>query len=197
MEKRLVLTMGMAICLGFSIGCQGPAGLSEADRTAIRQAEQNDMKLMNTQDWKGDSALYTEDAIRLPPNQAAVQGKAAIQAWMAAIPPFSNFQAQSLEIQGQGDWAFDRGTYSMTVTRAGEAPIDDRGKYLIIWRKQADASWKILRSMYSSDLPLPAPEKPAGPTKKRKQHDHHGPARPRHHRPTARLQAAPVLLSLA
>ncbi len=168
MEKRLVLTMGMAICLGFSVGCQRPAGLSEADRTAIRQADENDMKLMNAKDWKGDSALYAEDAVLLPPNQAAVQGRASIQAWMEAFPPFSNFQEQSLEIEGQGDLAYDRGTYSMTVTLPGAAPIEDRGKYLTIWRKQADGSWMVHRGTFNSDLPLPAPEKPAGPTKKRK-----------------------------
>jgi ketosteroid isomerase-like protein len=117
-------------------------------RTAIRQAEENDMKLMNAKDWKGDSALYTEDAIQLPPNQAAVQGKAAIQAWMAAFPPFSNFQEQSLEIEGQGDLAFDRGTYSMTVTPAGAAPIEDRGKHLIIWRKQETRAYKPARNIF-------------------------------------------------
>jgi hypothetical protein len=57
MEKRLIVTMGMAICLGFSVGCQRPAGLSEADRTAIRQGDENDMKLTNAKDWKGDLAL--------------------------------------------------------------------------------------------------------------------------------------------
>ena len=68
MEKRLVLTMGMAMCLGLSVGCQRPEGLSEADRAAIRQADANDMKLMNAKDWKGDLALYTDDAIQLLPN---------------------------------------------------------------------------------------------------------------------------------
>ena len=104
MEKRLIVTMGMVICLGFSVGCQRPTGLSEADRTAIRQADETDMKMMNAKDWKGDLALYTEDAIQLPPNQAALQGKADIQAWDEAFPPFSNFQEQSLEIEGQGTW---------------------------------------------------------------------------------------------
>jgi ketosteroid isomerase-like protein len=162
MKKRLVLTTGMAICLGFSVGCQRPAGLSEADLTAIRQADANDMKLMNAKDWKGDAALLSEDAIEMPPNQAAVQGKADIQAWEEAFPPFSNFLEQSLEIEGQGDLAFDRGTYSMTLTPAGAAPIEDHGKYLTIWRKQADGSWKVLRAMYNSDVsaPAPAPEKP-------------------------------------
>jgi len=172
MKKRLIVTLGMAICLGFSVGCNRPTGLSEADRTAIRQVGETDMKMMNAKDWKGDLALYTEDAIELPPNQAAVQGKAAIQACKEAFPPFSNFQEQSLEIEGQGDLAYDRGTYSMTVTPPGAAPIEDRGKYLTIWRKQADGSWKGARVMFNSDLPLPAKEKPAVQHRKSRTRSH-------------------------
>ncbi len=161
MEKRLIVATGMTIWMSFSVGCQRPSGLSEADRMAIRQLGETDMKMMNAKNWLGDLDLYTEDAIVLPPNQAAVQGKAAIQGWMAASPPFSNFQEQSLETGGQGDLAYDRGTYSMTVTPPGAAPIEDRGKYLMICRKQADGSWKASRVIYNSDLPLRAPEKPA------------------------------------
>jgi ketosteroid isomerase-like protein len=167
MEKRLVLTMGLAICLGFSVGCQRPAGLSEADRTAIRQSDENNVKLMNAKDWKGVLALYTEDAIELPPNHAAIQGKAAIQAWLQAFPPLSDFHAESLEIVGQEDLAFDRGTYSMTVTPAGAPPIKDHGKYLTLWRKQTNGSWKVVRDVFNSDLPQPPSEKPAGPARKR------------------------------
>jgi ketosteroid isomerase-like protein len=161
MEKRLVLTGVMAVCLGLSVGCQRPAGLSKADLTAVHQAQENDVKLTNAQDWKGDLALYAEDAVLMPPNQAAVQGKAPIQAWMEAYPPISNLQEQSLEIEGQGNLAYDRGTYSMTVTHVGAAPLEDHGKYLTIWRKQADGLWKVARAIYNSDLPPPAPEKPA------------------------------------
>ena len=166
MEKRCVLTVGIAICLGLSAGCQRPIGLSKADLAAVHQAQEDDVKLTNAQDWKGDLALYTEDAILMPPNQAAVQGKAPIQAWMGAYPPISNLQEESLEIEGQGNLAYDRGTYSMTVTHVGAAATEDHGKYLTIWRKQADGSWKISRAMYNSDLPLPAPEKPAAKHKK-------------------------------
>ena len=79
--QRLVLTMGIVICLGFSVGCQQPAGFSAADRTAIRQADANSVKLMNAKDWKGALADYADDAIEMPSNGPAVQGKAAIQAW--------------------------------------------------------------------------------------------------------------------
>jgi ketosteroid isomerase-like protein len=160
MEKRLVLTLGMTLCLGFSVGCQRQLGLSKADQTAIHQAQQNDVKLTNAQDWKGDLALYSAEAILMPPNHPAVQGKAPIQAWMQAYPPISNLQEQSLELEGQGNLAYERGTYSMTVAHVGAASTEDQGKYLTIWRKEADGSWKISRAMFNSDLPLPAPEQP-------------------------------------
>jgi ketosteroid isomerase-like protein len=166
MDKPVVLTLGVVLCLVLSVGCQGPAGLSEADRTAIRQGIENYSKMANAKDWKGAAALWAEDATRLPPNQAAIQGRAAIQAALEAFPPISNHQVQTLEIEGRGDLAYSRVNYSLTVTPAGAVPIEDRGKYLGIWRKQADGSWKVLREIYNSDLPLPAPGKPAAPAKK-------------------------------
>jgi hypothetical protein len=35
----------------------------------------------------------------------------------------------------------------------------ERGKYLTIWHKQADGTWKVVRDMFNSDLPLAAPAK--------------------------------------
>jgi hypothetical protein len=29
----------------------------------------------------------------------------------------------------------------------------DKGKYLTVWKKQADGSWKVLFDMFNSDLP--------------------------------------------
>ena len=166
MKKQLILVLGTVMCLVLSVGCQGPAGLSEADRAAIRHGVENYAKLANAKDFKGVAAVYTEDAIVLLPNQAAVQGRAAIQAALEAPPPLSNFQLTSVETEGRGDLAYDRGIYSVTVTPAGAAPIEDHGKYIAVWRKQADGSWQCLRDIWNSDLPLPAPPPPAAPAKK-------------------------------
>ena len=49
-----------------------------------------------------------------------------------------------------------RGTYAMTFTLPGApGPTEDRGKYLLIERKQADGSWLITNEMFNSDVPLP------------------------------------------
>ena len=183
MDKQIVLMTGMAVCMGFSVGCQRQTGLSKADRTAVHQAQENDVKLTNAQDWKGDLALYAEDAILMPPNEAAVQGKTPIQDWMQAYPPISNLQEQSLEIEGQGNLAYDRGTYSMTVAHVEAASTDDHGKYLTIWRKQGDGSWQISRAIFNSDLELPAQQKPVVQHKRARSRRH-----PRHRKSTRKHQ---------
>ena len=62
------------------------------------------MKMMNAKDWMGDLALYTEDAIELPPNQAAVQGKAAIQGWMRLSRRFPTSKSRVWKSRGKGTW---------------------------------------------------------------------------------------------
>ena len=166
MDKRLILTVGAVLCLVLSFGCQGPTGLSEADRTAIRQAQDDFVRFMNARDFKGLAALYTEDAVVLPPNRPAVQGRAAIQALMESDPPISDFRLEVLEVEGRADLAYSRETASSTLSPTGAEPGVARDKVLAIWRKQADGSWKILRDTWNSDLPLPAPDKPATTAKK-------------------------------
>jgi ketosteroid isomerase-like protein len=58
------------------------------------------------------------------------------------------------EIQLSGNFGFARGTYSaLLVPKAGgeEIPID--GKYLTIFKKQADGTWKIYRDAFNSSVP--------------------------------------------
>lgn len=112
--------------------------------------------------WKGADAaqmttLYTSDAAVLYPNQPAVIGSTAIQAYFKGF--FEEFVQDSFaltseEIEVAGPWAFDRGTYRWRATpRAGGPAIEDNGKYLVILRRQPDGSWKVARDMDNSDRP--------------------------------------------
>jgi uncharacterized protein (TIGR02246 family) len=157
--SRVILAVGVVASLGLAAGCRQPAaeGFPEADQAAIRQATASAEKAVNARDFAAWAATYAEDAAMLPPNAEAVQGRAAIQAWAEAFPPVSDFRLQQLDLDGRGDLAYVRGTYSMVITPPGAAPATDRGKYLEIWRKQSDGSWKIARDMFNSDVPPPSP----------------------------------------
>lgn len=160
---RLTALLGFAL----AAACQPapPAGLSDADRAAIdstarvfvRHALANDFAAL-TRDY------YTDDAIVLPPNAPSVTGPAAIEAMFKTFPPITAFELKTEEVEGTADLAYVRGRYSMTMSPPGAPAIADSGKYLEIWRKRSDGSWRSSRDMFSSDVPLPPPP-PAAPPK--------------------------------
>lgn len=151
----------LAVAVAASLACQSQsnAALTAEDEAAVRLALDTEMKAANAADAAGWAALYTQDAIVLRPHATALQGREAIQQWLAMLPPISNAKGEGVEIMGYGDLAYLRGTYTMRFTIPGVPipPIDEQGKFLQIYRKQADGSWKMTREIYNSDLPLPAP----------------------------------------
>ncbi len=68
----------------------------------------------------------------------------------------SAFSLTPAETDGVGDLAYDRGSYSVTVSIEGmPEPLTDAGKYVVLLRKQTDKSWLIMASIWNSDMPLP------------------------------------------
>ena len=102
---------------------------------------------------------YTDDAILMPPNHSPVEGKQAIEKYLAEIGSqlqASNFQLSILEVDVQGGTTIVRGIYSANFTIPGvDAPMEDRGKTLQVWKKQADGSWKIHRDIWNSTCRFP------------------------------------------
>ena len=157
MSVRSISLALLALALA-STACQQPvqetAGLSDEDVAAIRQSNADAVRTIPAADWDAWVEFYTPDAVILPPNGAAVTGPDAMKAWAEEFPALADMSTSILEIDGQGDLAFVRGTYSMTFAGEGE-PAVDTGKYIEIWRKQPDGSWRIVRDIFNSDLPLP------------------------------------------
>ena len=157
--RGFALTIVAAVVVA-GLGCQSQTivGLTASDEGAVRQALDTEMKAANAADAAGWASVYTQDAIVLRPHAPAVQGREAIQQWLATLPRISNAKAEGVELVGVGDLAYLRGPYTMTFSIPGvPAPIDEQGKFLQIYRKQSDGSWKMTREIYNSDLPLPVP----------------------------------------
>jgi len=143
-------------------GCQ-PApipGLSAADQQAIRQTTDQAIKIANSSaDWTAYTKLYyTQDAVVNPPNAPAIKGHDAIISFLKSFPAITDFKVDLVDVNGAGDIAYVYGTYSMVVTAPGGKPESDKGKYLEVWKRQPDGSWKVAIDTFNSDLPLPAPE---------------------------------------
>ncbi len=135
-------------------GCQCCRGLSAADDAAIRERSLAWTAAANAGDHAALAALYTEDAALLPPNSPTVKGRAAVGDFMSKLPPISGMKLTPVEIKGARGLAYVWGDYVMTLTVPGAgAPVQDRGKYVEIWRRGEDGAWAIHRDIFNSDLP--------------------------------------------
>jgi uncharacterized protein (TIGR02246 family) len=128
-------------------------------RAAIAAIDKKFMEDVNRGNAAAGAAAYTDDAILMPPNHSPVEGKQAIEKYLAEISSqlqLSNFQLSILEVDVQGDTTIVRGTYSSSFTVPGtDAPMEDRGKTLNVWKRKADGSWKLHRDIWNSNMPIP------------------------------------------
>ena len=133
--------------------CQAaaPAELTEANRAAIEAVNDQFVENVTAGDYAAVSMLYTEDARFMPPNQPTVSGRAAIQAWMEALPPVTQFSLTTDQISGQGDMAYTIGRYVMQLEGL---PLDS-GKYIEVRQRGADGVWRMMADIFNSSLPMP------------------------------------------
>ena len=108
-------------------------------------------------DAKAIAALYTEDAVEMPPNQPMIKGRTAIEQYyqkgFASGTKMSTFSVSHLQTEATGDLGYDAGTYDQTMTPAGgTSPVKDSGKYVVILKRAGNA-WKVAYAIYSSDQP--------------------------------------------
>jgi ketosteroid isomerase-like protein len=166
MRTALRIVPALLLAVACQPAAPAPGGLTDQDRAAINQKTDAFSKAVNAHDWAAATdPYYTDDAIMMPSNGPEVGGKANIKAWMAAYPSFSDFSSHAVEIEGSGGWAYARGRYAMKLMMGGAA-VADSGKYLEIWKKQADGSWSVARDIFNSDVPMPMPEMSKMPMKK-------------------------------
>jgi uncharacterized protein (TIGR02246 family) len=136
-----------------------PAGLEE-QVDAIWQAY---AESVTEGDAARFAALWTDDAIKLPPGAMPVEGAEAIEARFEASAGGSDsvMEINNKEIGHGPEFAFSSGFYSVEVTPTdGSEPFLVDGKYLDILRQQEDGTWKLYRDCYNSNVPPAAAAEP-------------------------------------
>ena len=166
--KRAALPLAVAgLACAALVACHTGVGghLSEPDKDKIRKVVDEAVRaiLPPTSDAEAYVNLYyAVDAQVLPPNQATVTGRAAILALLRSYGPFQEFKPTILAIEGRNELAYVHGAYQMSLTPPGAAaPVGDKGKYVEIWKKQRDGSWKVVLDAWNSDLPAPVTPAPS------------------------------------
>jgi uncharacterized protein (TIGR02246 family) len=117
---------------------------NQADVEAMNHVREAHIAALNDGDVNALVAAFTDDGVQMPPNAPANLGRESIRAWSQAfLTPFRvEFTLLVDEVQVAGNWAFERGTYTITLTpKAGGEPMQDIGKYITIYERQSGGAW--------------------------------------------------------
>jgi ketosteroid isomerase-like protein len=147
--KRIKTAMTAIIVLFVFWGCGTAIDLEKEKANLV----QTDMDFSQASVEKGAAEAFkmylAEDAIQLPTRANPIVGRDAIfenmsknsGSYMLAWEPRDAVVAQS------GDMGYTWGFYTMTYTDENGEVKKSPGKYLNIWKKQADGSWKVAVDM--------------------------------------------------
>jgi uncharacterized protein (TIGR02246 family) len=165
MQVRFPLAVSLLL-LAFTVACTQapPPDTHDADVQSLKDAEAAWAKVMAAKDFEKSMSYYADDASLLMANMPAINGKDAIRAAFKPMfddPNFAlTFQGSRIEVAKSADLGYTQGAYTLTITNPQtKKPLNDKGKYLTTFKKQADGTWKVVADMVSSDIPLPAPGK--------------------------------------
>jgi uncharacterized protein (TIGR02246 family) len=118
---------------------------------AIAAANQRFEDAFAAQDAAAIAALYTPDALLLPPGTGQIAGRAGIQQFWQAVMTSGVRGAEltTVSLERSGDGAEEVGSY---VLRGAAGQALDRGKYIVIWRREG-SEWRLHRDIFNTDLP--------------------------------------------
>jgi uncharacterized protein (TIGR02246 family) len=144
------------LLMGSACSRQMPADTRAADEATIRDLDAQWSKAASANDLEAAVSFYSDDASLLPPNAPILTGKQAIHAaWAELVKPgvSVSWQPTKVEVARSGDFAYLTGVYRVSEKDAKGNPVEDHGKLVEIWKKQADGKWKTITDIYNSDLP--------------------------------------------
>ena len=136
-----------------------PHSQAQTAQTGVEAANKKLMDSFKNKDAAGIAALYSENAVVLPPNAERIAGRENIQKmWQSWVDAgLTDLALTPVEVEESGDLAYEEGTYSVKVPAADGQPMQDVGKYVVVWKKGPEGTWRLHRDIWNSNQ-APAPQ---------------------------------------
>jgi uncharacterized protein (TIGR02246 family) len=120
---------------------------------AIRRLDAEFMRAAAAHDGAAlAAAFYDKDAVLLPPNSPALEGRESIRQMLQGLMDsgLTSIKLETTVTGSSGDLAYGRGRYTMNLEPAGGSPVTDVGKYVVVYRRQAGV-WRAVADIFNSD----------------------------------------------
>jgi uncharacterized protein (TIGR02246 family) len=160
---------GLVVLVTFSLtSCTQPAQAPQtpapppdtraADEKAIRDIEAQWVKDFQAKDLDKETSVYAPDGSFLMTGAPIQTGKDAIRATHKAFledPNFAvDFSPSRVVVARSSDVAYAQGAYTFTFSDPKtKKPVTEKGKYVDVYQKQPDGSWKVVEDIFNADAP--------------------------------------------
>jgi ketosteroid isomerase-like protein len=132
-----------------------PAADPVAIGKALTQLDDDWSKAAGARNVDAVAAFYATDAIAYPPDAPVAVGFDAAKKVWAAYFADSTFRIswKTTHAGGSkgGDLGYTTGTYEDSFIGPDGKKVTEIGKYVCIWAKQADGSWKAIHDTWNTD----------------------------------------------
>ena len=156
MRSMKSLAVAGACCL--AAACASPVNVNEELQKLLaldREWSQTTASMSKSLDMF--MSYYAADASVYPPGMTIANGTAAIRAAllpMTGLPGFAlQWSPTKANMSASGDLGYTAGSYALTMNDANGRPVIERGKYVEVWKKQSDGTWKVIEDIFNADTP--------------------------------------------
>jgi ketosteroid isomerase-like protein len=148
---RLGLVLTCLVSLASCATTKPKSALSDGDVTAIRANIDAYVKSLLASDWDAWGKTLLPDAVVMPPNHAPLAGRDAAVAYIKTFPKLTALTPHPDEVTGEGDLAYVRGTYVLSMIFPNGSSASDSGSVVSIHRRQSDGTWLFSQLIWHPD----------------------------------------------
>lgn len=158
MNKLVRRNLMIAAAVALAATC-AQAQQGNTDTSGVAKARTAYEKAAAAQDAGAIAKLYTVDGVEMPPNAPAAKGRPAIEAYHKSFAQqfmVHGITLTATDTQVHGDTAVDIGTYTQSLmSQKTGGMTDDKGKYIVLMKKDPSGAWLLTHAIYNSDNPPP------------------------------------------
>jgi len=151
---KTVMLLILALTLG---GCSGQDASNQAEVSAgkieLGQMNRDFAAALNAKDAKAAAALYTEDAVLIPPGEPLVRGREAIEEyWRGAIESggVRDVSVETMDALSSGSLGYETGSFVLTANGPDGEAVIDRGRYIELLRREPDGRWLSTHGIWNA-----------------------------------------------
>lgn len=153
--RKIIITLLIVVVSSICINAQ----VAQSAADAIRKADQDWLRVFAAKDLAKSVDFVIADGSVLAPNAPIATGHDAISKSFAgffALPDLKiEWRPNKVEAARSGEMGYSTGAYQMSFKDPGGKTIEDRGKYVTVWKKQ-NGQWKVAYDIFNSDLAGPS-----------------------------------------